>query len=237
MSKISRFRQLSNVNKQGFGQSVGVHQFTGAYEDLRFSNGGSWSRFDGALGRQYRLVTYKPNGIIRCSWTVDEGDKNHLRDIFQGYVEQHHLPTSGNQILLLKLHGLQNLESGRPIAQRVREHFRDQACVVCGTRSQIEIDHKNGLYNDPRVLNVTTQQPSDFQPLCKHCNDVKREAIKKMRESGQRPSALEIPSLAPLGIAYTQGDSSFNLEDPNWALGTYWYDPVAFIQAVRKQMG
>ena len=39
-------------------------------------------------------------------------------------------------------------------------------CIVCGSASDIVIDHKNDLYNDPRVLNSDTQVPDDFQTLC-----------------------------------------------------------------------
>ena len=236
INKLSLFKNLARVNSRGLSRIVSVHEFTGDYASLQLGNGGSWSRFDGVLGRQYKLATYKANGTLRTSWECSDREQEGLLEGFQDYRQQHNLVTSGNQILLLKLHGLQGLESGRPIASRIRQHFRGQSCVACGTSSQIEIDHKNGLYNDPHVLSVETQTPDDFQPLCKHCNDVKRQAIKKMRHEGRRPSGQDIPALIPLGVNYTQGDDTFNLEDVDWGVGTYWYDPIAFMRQYKMMI-
>jgi hypothetical protein len=83
-----------------------------------------------------------------------------------------------------------------------------------------------------RVLNSRTQKLSDFQPLCKHCNDVKRDAIKKMEQDKRRPSAIDIPIFKALELpSYTHGNEHYDILDPNWAIGTYWYDPIAFMNA------
>jgi len=85
------------------------------------------------------------------------------------------------------------------------------------------------LYNDPRVLNTNTQSIDDFQPLCNHCNLQKRQTIKKMKETKQRYSALNIPMLKSYNLPFTQGDETFDETDPNWGIGTFWHDPVDFI--------
>jgi len=111
----------------------------------------------------------------------------------------------------------------------------DRSCCVCGCSSGLEIDHKNGLYNDPRVLNVKTQIPEYFQLLCKHCNDQKRETIVIMKKTGKRYSALNIPMLKCFGIRFISGNEDFDINDHNWAVGTFWYDPVVFMEAVLKK--
>ena len=58
------------------------------------------------------------------------------------------------------------VKRGRPIRDDIRKALKDQPCVVCGSRSSIVLDHKNDLYNDPRVLDTATQTIDDFQPLC-----------------------------------------------------------------------
>ena len=86
-------------------------------------------------------------------------------------------------------------------------------CVSCGSRSNIEIDHKNDLYNDPRVWDLYTQTLDDFQPLCKHFNDQKRQIVKKMKETNKRYGATNIPMLKCFGIDYIKGDETFDLND------------------------
>lgn len=122
----------------------------------------------------------------------------------------------------------------RPIREDIRCLFANKACVVCGSTSNVVADHKNDLYNDPRVLNLRTQTVDDFQCLCTHCNLQKREVIKKTKASGVRYGATNIPHLAPFGIDFTEGDGSFDPTDIHAMRGTYWYDPVDFMKSLFK---
>lgn len=98
-------------------------------------------------------------------------------------------------------------------------------------------DHKNDLYNNSRVLTLKTQLLSDFQSLCEHCNLQKRQAMKNTKATGIRYSGMNIPCLYPLGIDYISGDGSFDKNDPNAMVGTFWYDPIEFIRvAVSEKM-
>lgn len=106
-------------------------------------------------------------------------------------------------------------------------------CVVCGSTSDLTCDHKNDLYNDPRVLNKNTQKKEDFQCLCRHCNLLKRQHCKKMKETGIRYKATNIPSLKMFGIDYISGNESFDKNDINAMVGTYWYDPIVFNQYIK----
>ena len=122
----------------------------------------------------------------------------------------------------------------RPISKKVYAFFKGTPCVVCGSNSSLVVDHKNDLYNDPRVLSEETQTINDFQSLCNHCNLQKREVAKKTRETGLRYGATKIPSVAVFGIDFISGDETFDEIDTNAMVGTYWYDPVEFNKFIKN---
>ena len=95
-------------------------------------------------------------------------------------------------------------------------------------------DHKNDLYNDPRVLNSNTQTKEDFQSLCNNCNLRKRAvALKRDKEKKRQPPTPDILSIN-MGINFTNGNEYYDPSDPNALVGTYWYDPIAFGKECRK---
>jgi len=227
VNKIELFKELANfdptTNESRF---VNVAEFTGKYAELRFGNGGGWSRLDGDFGKKNKICIVKTNGDKRFSWNPDAEEEEHINSqlIAFGTPEG-----KGKTIMLIKFCGKQNEISGRPIRKDIRNALLLSPCVVCGTNSQIEIDHKNGLYNDPRVLNSKTQTVEDFQPLCKHCNDQKRQTCVWQKNQGKRYPASMIPQLAIFGIDFVDGDLTLDETDVNALKGTYWYDPVEFM--------
>jgi len=126
----------------------------------------------------------------------------------------------------------------RPIRSDIHYYHKQTIgrCVVCGSKSELVTDHKNDLYNDPRVLNAATQTKEDFQCLCNHCNLLKRQISKKTLETGKRYSALNIPSMSIFGIDFIKGTEEFNPSDINAMVGTYWYDPVAFNRFIKLKL-
>jgi len=126
--------------------------------------------------------------------------------------------------------------AARPIRTDVREHHKANGCVVCGSRSDLVTDHKNDLYNDPRVLNAKTQTIDDFQCLCNHCNLQKRQVSKVTKERGKRVGATTIASLSIFGIDFVEGDDKFDEKDVNAMVGTYWYDPVEFMKKIKEKL-
>ena len=140
------------------------------------------------------------------------------------------------KILALRTNGInEDILYGheRPIRRDISNFHKEKGCVVCGSHSDLVCDHKNDLYNDTRVLNEETQTHDDFQCLCNHCNLQKRQVNKKTRETGKRIGATTIPSLAVFGVDFISGDETFNPDDKNAMVGTYWYDPVAFMKELR----
>ena len=122
----------------------------------------------------------------------------------------------------------------RPIRKDIDKYHKKNGCVVCGSFSTLATDHKNDLYNDPRVLNIKTQSLKDFQCLCFHCNLQKRQITKKTLETGKRYSAKNIPSIAIFNIDFIEGDETFDKKDISAMKGTYWYDVVAFMKYIKS---
>lgn len=114
------------------------------------------------------------------------------------------------------------LLKNRPISKGIRKYYKGKCCVACGGNKEMVIDHKNDLYDEPRVHNIHTQQVDDFQPLCNNCNLKKRADCRKTKETGIRqPAPFQFTSL---GLPkYYMGDENF---EPNGLglEGTYWYD-------------
>jgi 5-methylcytosine-specific restriction endonuclease McrA len=126
--------------------------------------------------------------------------------------------------------------AARPIRKDIHEYHKKMGCVVCGSHSDLVTDHKNDLYNDPRVLDSKTQTMNDFQCLCNHCNLQKRQVSKKTKEIGKRIGATTIPSYAVFGINFVEGDETFDEKNINTMVGTYWYDPVEFAKKIKEKL-
>jgi len=124
----------------------------------------------------------------------------------------------------------------RPIDKNIHKHHKAIGCVVCGSKSDLVTDHKNDLYNDKRVLDIKTQRVDDFQCLCNHCNLQKRQTSKKSKETKKRYGATKIPSLAVFKIDFISGDETYDENDINAMVGTYWYDPIAFMKHIHKTL-
>lgn len=222
MSSIELFKKLGNYNNET--RFVNVSEFVGEYISLQCGNGGGWCRMDGEFGKKYRVVTVKKNGEMRFSRNCSEEDQTNIT-LPTDFVKQ-----PGTNLVLIKIIGSYDSVSGtRAIRADIKAAFKDSVCVVCGT-SKIEIDHKNGLYNDQRVLSIETQRVEDFQPLCKHCNDQKRQTYKWQTKNGRRYPATNIPMFRHHSIDFVEGDETYDPNNPNAMVGTYWYDPVEFMK-------
>ena len=137
----------------------------------------------------------------------------------------------GQGVIGFIIHGENVDESkNRPIRKDIKAYYKQFPCISCGTRKTI-CDHKNDLYNDPRVLDSKTQYLEDFQPLCNNCNLRKRAvSLKTVKEKKRQAPPLDRLTMNG-GIKFTEGGETFNPDDPNAMTGTYWYDPIAFGKA------
>ena len=128
---------------------------------------------------------------------------------------------------------LDGVKRNANVRKDIKAHYKGSPCVVCGCTSSLRLDHKNDTYNNPRVFDSLTQLFSDFQNLCNHCNLQKRQVAIKTKKTMKRTGATTIPSVAVFGIDFTEGDDTYDPSDVNCMVGTYWYDPVAFMEYVK----
>ncbi len=115
------------------------------------------------------------------------------------------------------------------IDPNIKRVIQSQRCVVLGT-SNPEVDHKNGMKNEDRVMQNENQKLSDFQPLSKAANDAKRQYCKECKSSGVRYDAKKLGY--PMSY-YAGGSNHHNEEDA--CVGCYWYDPLEFKRHLQEK--
>lgn len=96
--------------------------------------------------------------------------------------------------------------------------------------SNPEVDHKNGMKNEARVMRNENQRLEDFQPLSKAANDAKRQYCKECRRTGIRYDATKLG----YPMSYYKGGATHNNEE-NACEGCYWYDPVEFKKHLQEK--
>lgn len=130
--------------------------------------------------------------------------------------------SSGNSIDRIKLNGYKSDDYSQYIRADIKKAIKSRRCVVLGT-SNPEVDHKNGMKNEGRVMRNENQNLEDFQPLSKAANDAKRQFCKECRRTGVRYDA----KLLGYPISYYSGVAEHHNEE-NACIGCYWYDPIEF---------
>ena len=95
---------------------------------------------------------------------------------------------------------------------------------MCGTSTRVEVDHKNGRgYGDKDVV-------EDFQPLCVHCNKIKRERCKECKLTGKRYDAKKLH----YPVSFTKGGLYYNSLEEGCD-GCVLYDVAAFRKSLVKE--
>ena len=130
--------------------------------------------------------------------------------------------TAGNSIDAIKLNGYNENGDSQYIKAEIKKEIKSRRCVILDT-SNTEVDHKNGMKNESRVMQNENQQLSDFQPLSKAANDAKRQHCKECKQSGVRYDAKRLG----YPISYYEGGAIHHGEE-NACIGCYWYDPLEF---------
>lgn len=130
--------------------------------------------------------------------------------------------SSGNGIDRIRLNGFNNGNYSQYVRADIKKAIKARRCVVLGT-SNPEVDHKNGMKNEGRVMRNENQCIEDFQPLSKAANDAKRQFCKECRQTGIRYDA----KLLGYPISYYSGNAEHHNEE-NACVGCYWYDPIEF---------
>ena len=130
--------------------------------------------------------------------------------------------TPGNGIDRIRLNGFNDGDYSQHIRADIKKTIKARRCVVLGT-SNPEVDHKNGMKNEDRVMRNEDQRLEDFQPLSKAANDAKRQYCKECMRTGIRYDAQKLGS----PMSYYKGAAEHHNE-PDACEGCYWYDPIEF---------
>lgn len=136
--------------------------------------------------------------------------------------------TPGNSIDRIRLNGFNSNDYSQYIKSDIKRIIKAQRCVILGT-SNPEVDHKNGMKNQDRVMRNSDQQLSDFQPLSKAANDAKRQFCKECKRTKKRYDAKKLG----YPMSFYQGGETHNFEE-DACVGCYWYDPIEFKKHLRE---
>lgn len=179
-----------------------------------------WVSVKEFVGRYAELQLFNGAG-----WSRDDGP---FGKKYQ--VERDRSRTPGNRVDALRTVGFA-IDSARTayIDPEIKSIIKSKRCVVLGT-SNPEVDHKNGMKNENRVMQNIDQRLSDFQPLSKAANDAKRQFCKECRASGKRFDATKLGY--PMSF-YQGGPYHHNEEDA--CVGCYWYDPLEFKRHLQEK--
>ena len=152
-----------------------------------------------------------------AGWSRDDGPFGR-----KYIVERDKKRTPGNRTDAIRTAGFNNGDYSQHIRADIKREIASRRCVVLGT-SNPEVDHKNGMTYEERVMRHEEQRLSDFQPLSKAANDAKRQFCKECKATGIRYDAKQLgyPMSYYCGTAHHNGE-----EDA--CVGCFWYDPIAF---------
>lgn len=144
-------------------------------------------------------------------------------------VEFYKKDTPGNSIDRIRLNGFNNGDYSQHINASIKREIKSRRCVVLGT-SNPEVDHKNGMKNEARVMKNEAQRLSDFQALSKAANDAKRQFCKECMRTGIRYDDKQLG----YPMSYYKGGAKHNNEE-NACIGCYWYDPIEFRRHLQEK--
>jgi len=224
LSVDEQIKQLSNNYKNIIPRQILKH-----FPKLDWGNNGIGDRW--ANGKQNYTVIYSSKN--KDFKTYSDNDENIDIDKITSFRHNNKKATG---IIGIWPHSIKTEKINRSIDQKISSKIKSSICVLCGSRSQLTCDHKNDLYNDSRVLDKKTQVIDDFQCLCNHCNLQKRQISKTSRETKTRYAATNIPMLKNFGIDFIEGDEKLDFNDKNAMVGTFWYDPVRFINYIHTKL-
>lgn len=148
-----------------------------------------------------------------CTWA--RSDNSYLGKKF--FIDR---IKKGRSVYSVQLCGYRTVEN-HSIPVEVKKELKGKPCVLLGTTTNTEIDHKDATYN---TNDLTVK---DFQVLHKSVNDAKRQHCKICRETNKRFDARRLSFPTP----YIFGNE--NLQESG-CKGCFWYDISVFIKETTK---
>ena len=137
-------------------------------------------------------------------------------------------PRKSGKVFAIQLDGpnKNSIKKYRAIRKDIQDDIRSQRCVILDISSNIEVDHKNGKYNELANIELKDQKAEDFQPLSKAANDAKRQHCLQCIKEGKRYDARK--------LGYKEGWIVGD-EKTLTCAGCYWYDPKRFNELISKE--
>lgn len=155
-----------------------------------------------------------------CQWARSDG-------CYLGKRYKIKRPKQGGKVVAVQLDGpnRNSVKKHRGVRADIKAALSGRPCAILDVRSSVEIDHKNGRYDDLSNLSAESQRIDDFQPLSKAANDAKRQHCKECVRTGKRYDARR--------LGYKEG---FVVGDENTTVchGCCWFDPKRFNRLISK---
>ncbi len=126
---------------------------------------------------------------------------------------------SHGRINHIELQGFKKIPIDKGIRANIRQEISKNSCAVLHI-GKVEVDHKDGRRDDPRLSDISRQRTSDFQALSKAVNNAKRQHCKTCRKTGKRFDA----SLLGYRKSQVKGNGIYR----GSCIGCYWYGPFEF---------
>lgn len=180
----------------GYSKEILIDDLVKIHPDFRSNNGNQWARSDASwLGKRYHIIRTQKKGAVYS----------------------------------IKLDGINrdSINKFKGISQAIINALKGRKCVILDVESSkgMEIDHKNGKYDNLSNIDYATQREEDFQMMSKAANDAKRGHCKTCKETGERYDARRLGYSA----AYIVGN-----KNSKTCVGCYWYDPPYFNSVISK---
>lgn len=219
------FLKLAQPNDSGESRVVTVKEFTGKNAPLLHTNGGSWCRKDGSVCKKFKMMVISTNGKIVYRFEPDDSTKyNTFQNILTKNLPNNIKKSNAIYAYILVGHNTSTSMSRHIPFEIVKKVTRNAQCVICGTTCSVECDHKNSLYNTIGKLSI-----DDFQPLCTHCNQVKRQVAKQEKNENKRFTVGDIPQFKSFPKTPWERFEPYNSNNPQCNVNTYYYDPILAI--------
>ncbi len=223
MKKLGQLELIEIIKNatDNFTKIISINDIKNKYSDLYWGGNGVGDRW---ANRCVNYTSIYSNKKLQLH-SENENDKIPDELLIEFYKN---CKGGKNGIQGIFVHSIRTININKhQIAEKIRIEITRNSCVICGKR-ETNCDHKNDLYNDPRVINVKTQTIDDFQPLCLHCNSQKRQICVEEKAKQKIYSAKNIGSYKSYEFEFPWEKKNYDVNDITCKVDTYWYDPVEF---------
>lgn len=201
-SDPDKIYKLAQVNENGYSRRVTIDEWETI--GLDSDNGCQWLHKGSTLDNNFYIE--REYAIV----TRFNKKKNKM--------------TTANRLIAITFVGKKEKPEYHNIPEHIKQYYKGKPSVLSGIydKNNMELDHKNGLYDKP-VTSI-----SDIQPLLNNENDFKRQKCKECRASNCRYDATQIPGNP---IPYYYGGKELNIYG---CKGCFWGDIEEYRKVTTK---